>query len=58
MEKKSSTEAMWISFWNRWDAIVCVIKGIHHSGFVLTEALLGIAYTDFLAKVLQSGLAG
>lgn len=49
---------MWISFWNRWDAIVCVIKGIHHSGFVLTEALLGIAYTDFLAKVLQSGLAG
>lgn len=48
---------MWISFWNGWDAIVGVKKG-NRSGFVLTEALLGIAYIDFLAKGLQSGLAG
>lgn len=54
---QSSTEAVQISFWNGWDAIVGVIKG-NHSGFVLTEALLAIAYIDFLAKGLQSGLAG
>lgn len=54
---QSSTEAVRISFWNGWDAIVGVIKG-NHSGFVLTEALLAIAYIDFLAKGLQSGLTG